>query len=85
MKALTQYGLMAERHWRQFLPLMVARLEARGDLMPMLLMAEDSTATEMDSIRRQLIKQGVTPKQAHDTAWEMVREQFIFLPPESNS
>ena len=32
MKPLTQYGRMAERHWREFLPRMVAELEARGQL-----------------------------------------------------
>jgi len=30
---LTQYGLMAERHWREFRPNMVRELEAKGVLM----------------------------------------------------
>jgi hypothetical protein len=30
---LTQYGLMAERHWREFRPKMVRELEAKGTLM----------------------------------------------------
>jgi hypothetical protein len=29
---LTQYGLMAERHWREFRPNMVRELEAKGAL-----------------------------------------------------
>ena len=37
MKPLTQYGRMAEQHWRQFLPNMVAKLEAKGQLRLMLL------------------------------------------------
>ncbi len=41
MKPLTQYGLMAEKHWRKFLPKMVADLEAKGLLHQMLLAAEE--------------------------------------------
>jgi len=39
MKSLTQYGRMAERQWREFLPKMVLELEARGRLHEMLLEA----------------------------------------------
>lgn len=83
LKPLTQYGRMAEKHWREFCPKLVAELEAKGTLHEMLLEAEEKTDAEVDQIRRQLIQQGQTPQQAHDTAWEMVREQYIFLPPES--
>ena len=82
MKTLTQYGRMAEKHWRQFLPRMVADLEAKGQLRPMLLEAEEKTESELDSLRRHFIQQGLTPSQAHDRAWEIVRERYIFLPPE---
>lgn len=82
MKPLTQYGRMAERHWRQFCPRMVAELEAQGRLHQMLLDAEERTETELDSLRRHLIQQGLTAQQAHDRAWEIVRERYIFLPPE---
>jgi hypothetical protein len=85
MKPLTQYGLMAERQWQRFQPRMVAHLEASGDLMATLLLAEETTIKEMDTIRRRLMEQGLTAQQAHDMAWEMVRERYIFLPPESNS
>jgi hypothetical protein len=83
MKSLTQYGLMAEKHWREFLPRMVAELEANGRLHLMLLEAEEKTDAELDALRRQFIRQGLTPQQANDRAWEMVRERYIFLPPES--
>jgi hypothetical protein len=82
MQPLTQYGLMAEKHWRQFRPKMVAELEFKGILHEMLLEAEEKTDQEMDSIRRKLIQQGLTPQQAHDQAWEMVRERYILLPAE---
>lgn len=83
MKPLTQYGKMAERHWREFRPKLVAELEATGRLHEMLLEAEEMTYGELDRARRQLIQQGLTPQQAHDRAWEMVRTRYIFLLPES--
>ncbi len=81
---LTQYGLMAEKHWRQFRPKMVRELEAQGKLQEMLLEAEERTDQELDAIRRKLIQQGLTPQQAHDQAWEIVRERYILLPPETD-
>jgi hypothetical protein len=83
MTPLTQYGRMAEKHWREFLPKMVRELEAKGLLHQMLLEAEEKTKDEMADLRMQLMKQGLTPQQAHDRAWEMVRESHILLPPES--
>ena len=83
MKPLTQYGQMAEKHWRTFRPKMVAELTAQNQLQAMLLTAEDQTEMELDQLRRKLIQQGLTPQQAHDQAWEMVCQRYIFLPPES--
>ena len=82
MKPLTQYRLMAERHWREFRPKMVTELEGKGLLHEMLLSAEEQTDKELDQFRRRLICRGLTPQQAHDQAWEMVRGRYIFLPPE---
>ena len=39
---LTQYGLMAERHWREFRPKMVRELEAEGRLMEALFEEESA-------------------------------------------
>ena len=33
MITLTQYGLMAEKHWREFRPKMVTEMEAKGILV----------------------------------------------------
>jgi hypothetical protein len=82
MKPLTQYGLMAEKHWREFLPKMVGQLEAKGMLLEMLREAEDRTATELDTLRGHLLEQGLTAQQAQHRAWEIVRERYIFLVPE---
>jgi hypothetical protein len=83
MKPLTQYGLMAEKHWRQFLPRMTAHLEATGQLLSLLLASQERTEAEMDNLCRRFRRQGLTAEQAHERAWEMVRERYIFLPPES--
>jgi hypothetical protein len=82
MKSMTHYGLMAEKHWREFLPKMTAELEAKHQLHELLLEAEEQTQAEMTRLRPQLMKQGLTEQQADTQAWEMVREQYIFLPPE---
>jgi hypothetical protein len=83
MKPLTQYGLMAEKHWRRFLPRMTAHLENTGQLLTQLLSAEERTEAEMDELRRRFRQQGLAAEQAHHRAWELVRERYIFLPPES--
>jgi hypothetical protein len=73
---------MAEKHWREHCPKMVHELDRKGLLQQMLLEAEDKTKDEMATLRALLIKQGATPQQAHDQAWEMLREKYILLPPE---
>lgn len=60
MKPLTQYGQMAEKHWRTFRPKMVAELPAQNQLQAMLLAAADQTEMELDQLRRKLIQQGAT-------------------------
>lgn len=82
---LTQYGLMAEKHWRQFLPKMVRELEAHGRLQEALLEAEEKTKDEMYDLTTRLMAQGLTAQQAHDQAWEMVRQEYILLTPEETA
>ena len=78
---LTQYGLMAEKHWREFRPKMVRELEAQGRLMEALWEAQETTIDEMELLTRTLeTEQKLTPQQAHDQAWEMIREKYILLP-----
>jgi len=75
---------MAEKHWREFRPNMVAEMEVKGILQEMLLEAEEKAASEMHDLTMQFQKQGLTAQQAHDRAWEMVRERYILLPEEAN-
>jgi glucose-6-phosphate-specific signal transduction histidine kinase len=82
MTPLTQYGRMAEKHWREFLPRMVRELQSKGRLHEALMEAEEKTKDEMAALRTDLMGQGLTADQAHRQAWELVREKYILLPPE---
>ena len=82
MTPLTQYGRMAEKHWREHRPKLVRELERKDLLHQMLLEAENNTKEEMATLRTQLMQQGSTAQQAQAQAWEMVREKYILLPPE---
>jgi hypothetical protein len=75
---------MAEKHWREHRPKMVATLEAKGRLYEILLEVEEVTEAEVDELRRRLIHQGLIEEQAQAQAWEIVREKYIFLPSESD-
>ena len=61
---------------------MVRDLEARGRLVPALLEAQERTLDEMETLMRQFKRQGLSPQQAHDQAWELVREKYLLLPSE---
>ncbi len=77
---------MAERHWREFLPKMVRKLETKGTLMEALFEAQERTLDEMEALTRELeTEQKLTPQQAHDQAWEMIREKYILLSPEADA
>jgi hypothetical protein len=80
---LSQYGRMAEKHWREFRPNMVKQMEATGELQAMLYDAQEKTKDEMADLTQKLIRENYTPDQAHRTAWEMVRERYILLTPEN--
>ena len=73
---------MAETHWRQHCPRMVRQLARLGRLTAALLDAQERTTDEMETLMKIFRKQGLNPQQAHDQAWELVREKYILLPPE---
>lgn len=80
MSGLLAYGRMAETHWREHCPKMVRVLEKEGRLREALLQAQECTTDEMDRSIREFRKQGLSPQQAHDRAWEIVRGKYILLP-----
>ena len=82
MNPLSQYILLAERHWRIWLPRRVAELERQGLLMAKLCEAAERTEQDSAQLRQHFLQQGLTPNQAAQRAWEIVRERYLFLPPE---
>ena len=83
MTELLTYGRMAEAHWREHCPRMVRELERTGQLTTSLVEAQTRTLDEMESMMRDFRRQGLNPQQAHDQAWELVRERYILIPPEA--
>ena len=82
MTELLTYGRMAEAHWREHCPRLVRELERTGQMATSLLEAQTQTLDEMESMMRDFRRQGLNPQQAHDQAWELVREKYILLPAE---
>lgn len=82
MTELLTYGRMAEAHWREHCPRLVRELERTGQMATSLLEAQTRTLDEMESMMRDFRRQGLNPQQAHDQAWELVRERYILIPPE---
>jgi len=82
---ISAYGLMAERHWREFRPKMVRELEETGKLEEALYEAQERTLDELMELETKLEADGLTKQQASDQAWEMVRERYILLPPEDEN
>jgi len=74
---------MAETHWREHRPRMVQELEAKGGLQAALLEAQERTVEEMERLMKEFRAQGLNPQQAHDQAWEILREKYLLLPPET--
>jgi hypothetical protein len=81
---ISTYGLMAERHWREFRPKMVSELEAAGKLEEALHEAQERTLDELMELETTLVAQGLTMQQASNQAWEVVRERYILLPSEDD-
>ena len=83
MTELLTYGRMAEAHWREHCPRLVLELERTGQMATSLFEAQTQTLDEMESMMRHFRRQGLNPQQAHDQAWELVRERYILIPPEA--
>lgn len=83
MTELLTYGRMAEAHWREHCPRLVRELERTGQMATSVLEAQTRTLDEMESMMRDFRRQGLNPQQAHDQAWELVRERYILIPPEA--
>lgn len=83
MTTLLGYAHLAKVHWQEHCPRMVRELEATGQLESALAEAEEQTLAEMETLQRDLRANGSTSAQAHQQAWELVREKYLLLPPEA--
>ncbi len=83
MTSLTQFGCLAEKFWRRWLPKMVAELERTGRLEKALTEAEERAATEIEDLRRDFLQQGIMPDEAEARASEIVRYRYVYLRSES--
>lgn len=54
---------------------MVRQLTRLGRLQAALLDAQERSLDEMETLMRTFRRQGLNPQQAHDQAWELVREK----------
>jgi len=83
MTTLLGYAHLAKIHWQEHCPRMYRELEATGQLESALAEAEERTLTEMETLQRELRMNGSSSAQAHQQAWELVREKYLLLPPEA--
>ena len=67
---------LGRQHWKEFLPNRYRELKAAGTLDEALKTAAELTYLEAD----QLEQNGFQP----DEAWQMVRENYLLLPPEGS-
>jgi hypothetical protein len=74
-EGLSLWGLQALAHWKEHRPKMVRELEQEGKLLEMVLEAVSNT---LEALYRLEVEKKVPANQA----WEMMREEWLFLPPE---
>lgn len=83
MTTLLGYAHLAKTHWQEHCPRMYRELEATDQLESALAEAEERTLAEMETLQRELRMNGSSSAQAHQQAWELVREKYLLLPPEA--
>ncbi|MDP3069628.1 MAG: hypothetical protein Q8N18_05035 [Opitutaceae bacterium] len=83
MTTLLGYAHLAKAHWQEHCPRMYRELETTGQLETALAEAEERTLVEMETLQRELKATGSSSAQAHQQAWELVREKYLLLPPEA--
>jgi hypothetical protein len=74
---LGSLGLQIRAHWKRHRPKMYAELEKAGKLQESVYQAQELTNDLMDSL--------LAKKLPHHQAWELAREEWAFLPSETDS
>ena len=83
MKALTQYGRNGRETLARTLPENGERTGGAGTVARDVAGGRGEDEGRNDRTDAAVQKQGLTAQQAHDRAWEMVRENYILLPAET--
>jgi hypothetical protein len=76
-RPLTSLGLQIKAHWQKYRPKMAAELERDGALDELVHAAQERTA---DTFYDLTVVKGLP----YDMAWELVREEWAFLPSEED-
>ena len=74
---LTLWGKIAEKHWRQNLPLLYAGLKESAALLPAVILAQENAKDRYTM----LIEEGADPWEAR----ELAMKEFLYLDPEPGS
>jgi hypothetical protein len=61
---------------------MYQALQKSGELEKSLDLAVKNTVDAYRNVKQQLLEKGYEPNQAHQAAWELVREEWLLLPDE---
>jgi hypothetical protein len=73
---------LARRHWKEHRPKLFRDLQESGELEESLNLAAKNTLDAYQNMKSQLLKNGYKLNQAHETAWELVRKEWILRPSE---
>lgn len=73
---------LGRKHWKEHRPKLFAELQKEGYLEEALDHAAKNTLSAYQNQKSQLLKNGYKPNQAHNVAWELVREEWLLRPSE---
>ena len=76
---------LADLHWKEHRPNLYRELQESGELEDSLESAAVATWNAMQRLQERLMKEnGLTLNEAKETAWELMREEYILLPSEED-
>lgn len=73
---------LAKAHWKKHRPKLYRNLKKSGELEKRAENAAKFTLNAFNLEKEKLLKKGWRPQEAGQTAWELVREEWILLPSE---
>jgi hypothetical protein len=71
---------LAREHWKKHRPSLFRALEKEGSLEQRLENAANFTLKGYEVEKKRLLERGYQENQAHEVAWELVREEWLLLP-----